>query len=130
MVDGSGLSRDNRAPCALELATLELAKTPRFSSIRNGLSVAGERGTLATRLRGTPLQGKLVAKTGSLSGVSGLAGYVDVKQPLEFSLLLNGSFSESTGVARREQMAQSIASYPDTPTADALVPAPDAPAPR
>jgi D-alanyl-D-alanine carboxypeptidase/D-alanyl-D-alanine-endopeptidase (penicillin-binding protein 4) len=124
MVDGSGLSRDNRAPCSLLLATLELARTPKFASIREGLSVAGERGTLATRFRGTPLQGKLVAKTGSLSGVSGLAGYMAVKTPIEFSLLLNGDFGESSGVARREQVAQVIASYPDAPTADVLVPAP------
>jgi serine-type D-Ala-D-Ala carboxypeptidase/endopeptidase (penicillin-binding protein 4) len=129
MVDGSGLSRDNRTPCTLLLATLDLARTPRFAAIHNGLSVAGARGTLATRLVGTPLQGKLVAKTGSLNGVSGLAGFVDVKQPLQFSLLLNGSFSESTGVGRREQMAQVIAQYPDTPAPDALVPAPASPAP-
>jgi D-alanyl-D-alanine carboxypeptidase/D-alanyl-D-alanine-endopeptidase (penicillin-binding protein 4) len=124
MVDGSGLSRDNRAPCSLLLATLELAQTPRFASIREGLSIAGERGTLATRFRGTPLRGKLVAKTGSLSGVSGLAGYMAVKTPIEFSLLLNGDFGESAGVARREQVAQVIASYPDAPAAAALVPAP------
>ncbi len=127
MVDGSGLSRDNRAPCSLLLATLELARTPKFTSIREGLSVAGERGTLATRFRGTPLQGKLVAKTGSLSGVAGLAGYVAVKLPLEFSLLLNGSFGESQGVGAREQVAQVIAAYPDSPAADALVPAPASP---
>jgi D-alanyl-D-alanine carboxypeptidase/D-alanyl-D-alanine-endopeptidase (penicillin-binding protein 4) len=127
MVDGSGLSRDNRAPCSLLLATLDLARTPKFASIREGLSVAGERGTLATRFRGTPLQGKLVAKTGSLSGVSGLAGYVAVKLPVQFSLLLNGDFGESSGIARREQVAQVIAAYPDAPAADVLVPAPTAP---
>jgi D-alanyl-D-alanine carboxypeptidase/D-alanyl-D-alanine-endopeptidase (penicillin-binding protein 4) len=124
MVDGSGLSRDNRAPCSLLLATLELARTPKFAGIREGLSVAGERGTLATRFRGTPLQGRLVAKTGSLSGVSGLAGFVAVKVPIEFSLLLNGDFGESAGIARREQVAQVIAAYPDAPAADVLVPAP------
>jgi D-alanyl-D-alanine carboxypeptidase/D-alanyl-D-alanine-endopeptidase (penicillin-binding protein 4) len=129
MVDGSGLSRDNRAPCSLLLATLELARTPKFASIRAGLSVAGERGTLATTFRGTPLQGKLVAKTGSLSGVTGLAGFVDVKLPIEFSLLINGSFSEGAGIGRREAAAEAIARYPDAPAADALVPAPAPPAP-
>lgn len=129
MVDGSGLSRDNRAPCSLLLATLELAQTPKFASIRSGLSVAGERGTLATRFRGTPLQGKLVAKTGSLSGVTGLAGFLDVKLPVQFSLLINGSFSESAGIGRREAVADVIARYPDAPAPDDLVPAPAAPAP-
>ena len=51
-----------------------------------------------------------------------------MKLPLEFSLLLNGSFSESTGVGKREQMAQVIAQYPNAPTADALVPQPAPPA--
>lgn len=131
MVDGSGLSRANRAPCSLLLATLDLANSnPRFASIRNGLSVAGERGTLATRFRGTPLQGNLVAKTGSLTGVTGLAGFVDVNVPLEFSLLVNGDFSESAGIGRREQVAGIIARYPDAPASDALVPVPArAPAP-
>jgi D-alanyl-D-alanine carboxypeptidase/D-alanyl-D-alanine-endopeptidase (penicillin-binding protein 4) len=130
MVDGSGLSRDNRAPCSLELATLALMSKPRFAWIRKGMSVAGEHGTLANSLKGTPLQGKLVAKTGSLNGVSGLTGFVDVKLPLEFSLLLNGGFSESTGVGKREQMAQVIAQYPNAPEAEALVPAPATPSPR
>ena len=76
----------------------QVRHAPFFASIREGLSVAGERGTLATRFRGTPLQGKLVAKTGSLSGVSGLAGYVAVKLPIQFSLLLNGDFGEYAGI--------------------------------
>jgi hypothetical protein len=59
--------------------------------------------------------------------VSGLAGYMAVKAPIEFSLLLNGDFGESTGIGRREQVARVIASYPDAPAADALVPAPVAP---
>ena len=127
MVDGSGLSRDNRAPCSLLLATLELSGSSRFASIKNGLSIAGERGTLATRLRGTPLQGKLTAKTGSLSGVAGLAGFINVNLPVTFSLLLNGDFAESTGIGRREAMALAIARYPDAPGPDALVPAPESP---
>lgn len=127
MVDGSGLARQDRATCALLVATLNLASAPKFATLRNSLAVAGERGTLATRMQGTPLQGKLVAKTGSLSGVSGMAGYVSVKQPITFSLLLNGRFSESAGTVAREEMAQAIGRYPDVPTADVLVPMPAAP---
>ena len=44
--------------------------------------------------------------------MTGLAGFVDVKLPVEFSLLLNGDFSESAGIARREQVAQVIAAIP------------------
>ncbi len=115
MNDGSGLARGDRATCAVLVETLNLANTPKFTTIRDSLAVAGERGTLATRLRGTPLQGKLVAKTGSLSGVSGLAGYVNVKQPMTFSLLLNGRFNEGTGLANREAMAAGNRSIPGRP---------------
>jgi hypothetical protein len=41
--------------------------------------------------------------------------------------LLNGDFGESSGIARREQVAQVIAAYPDAPAADVLVPAPTDP---
>jgi D-alanyl-D-alanine carboxypeptidase/D-alanyl-D-alanine-endopeptidase (penicillin-binding protein 4) len=124
LVDGSGLARQNRATCALLLAALDLADQPRFATLRDGMAVAGERGTLATRLRGTPLAGTLRAKTGSLSGVTGLTGFVTVGRPLEFALLVNGSFSESGGIGLRERMAATIAGYPDSPPAEDLVPMP------
>jgi D-alanyl-D-alanine carboxypeptidase/D-alanyl-D-alanine-endopeptidase (penicillin-binding protein 4) len=127
MVDGSGLARGNRATCTALLATLSLANNPKLATLRDGIAVAGERGTLATRLEGTPLEGNLRAKTGSLSGVSGLAGYVTLKRPVEFSLLLNGDFGESFGITRREQMAESIGRYPDVPPPDELIPLPIAP---
>ena len=124
LVDGSGLARQNRTTCALLLAALDLADQPRFATLRDGMAVAGERGTLATRLRGTPLAGTLRAKTGSLSGVTGLTGFVTVGRPLEFALLVNGSFSESGGIELRERMARTIAGYPDAPPAEDLVPMP------
>jgi D-alanyl-D-alanine carboxypeptidase/D-alanyl-D-alanine-endopeptidase (penicillin-binding protein 4) len=130
MVDGSGLARADRATCALLLAVLDRAGQPKFATLRDGLAIAGERGTLATTLRGTPLQGKLRAKTGSLNGVSGLAGFVDVGTPLTFSLLLNGRFGEGTGTVLREQMAEAIARYPDVPPAVQLIPVPGAPVRR
>ena len=129
MVDGSGLARQNRATCNLLLATIDLSRQPKFAAVANGLSVAGVDGTLATRLTSTPLKGKLKAKTGSLTGVSGLAGFVDVNRPLRFALLLNGGFGQSTGVGQRERMATAIGAYPDAPSADDLVPAPTGPAP-
>lgn len=129
MTDGSGLAREDRVTCALLLAVLGLAPDPRYATLRDGLAVAGKRGTLIERLRGTPLQGKLLAKTGSLAGVSGLAGFVDVTRPLRFALLLNGRFPESRGIALREQAARAVAGYPDAPPPEVLVPQPLAPTP-
>jgi D-alanyl-D-alanine carboxypeptidase/D-alanyl-D-alanine-endopeptidase (penicillin-binding protein 4) len=41
--------------------------------------VAGRDGTLAGRFRGTPLEGRLVAKTGTLNATNALAGYLTAK---------------------------------------------------
>ena len=45
--------------------------------LRDGLAVAGETGTLAERWRGTPVAGRLRAKTGSLRNVTALAGEIE-----------------------------------------------------
>jgi D-alanyl-D-alanine carboxypeptidase/D-alanyl-D-alanine-endopeptidase (penicillin-binding protein 4) len=124
ILDGSGLSRDTRVTCALLDASLALTDRPELASARTGLSVAGTRGTLATRLGGTPLEGRLFAKTGTLDGVSGLAGFVEVLTPLRFAYLANGSFSEQSAYALREEVATVLSRYPDVPPADVLVPLP------
>lgn len=129
MVDGSGLSRTDTVPCQTLQAILELPVRPRFVPIRDALAIAGQRGTLATRFKNTPLAGNLSAKTGTLSGVSGLAGFVTSDRPLSFSILLNGTFGESTAFALRETMATTIAGFPQTTAGAALVPAPNAPIP-
>src|SRR6185436_19939593 len=97
LADGSGLEVTNQASCDLLAATLRVpdgAGAPRLSPL---LAVAGRSGTLSLRLAGTPLEGKLRAKTGSLNGVSGLAGYLDGRRGLSFAFVANGSFSESAG---------------------------------
>ena len=128
LVDGSGLSRDDRATCNLLLATLERSSDARYRAVSDGLPVAAQSGTLADRLHGTVLAGRLAAKTGSLDGVTGLVGSLALRAPLQFAFLANGSFPESVGVALRERLATTLATYPDAPPATALVPAPASPA--
>ena len=74
--------------------------------------MAGQTGTLAPRLAGTPLDGKLRAKTGSLDGVSGLAGYVDGRRALSFALLANGNLSDAAGRLLQDRIAALLAAYP------------------
>jgi D-alanyl-D-alanine carboxypeptidase/D-alanyl-D-alanine-endopeptidase (penicillin-binding protein 4) len=128
LVDGSGLDHGNRVPCATLASVLALAGTPEYQPVLDGLPVAGADGTLAGRLEGTPLAGKLHAKTGSLNGASGLAGFLDTGRPLRFALLVNGDIPDlAAAEAVREPFAVVLATFPNAPIPDALVPAPLAP---
>ena len=75
--DGSGLSRyDYVAPEALAKVLAALYRRPDFQVLYDALPVAGVDGTLASRMKGTPAAGNVHAKTGSLTGVRSLSGYV------------------------------------------------------
>jgi serine-type D-Ala-D-Ala carboxypeptidase/endopeptidase (penicillin-binding protein 4) len=127
LVDGSGLDRGDRATCGQLAGALDLGEDPARGALWGGLAVAGEAGTLRPSFGGTPLQGRLRGKTGSLEGVTALAGLVDVARPLRFAFLAGGGFSETEGFALRERVATIVAEFPDAPPADQLVPAPASP---
>ena len=94
IVDGSGLSRHNLVSPKAIAQTLQLmAKTPQAKVYRDSLPVAGISGTLRNRFRNTMAQGNIQAKTGSMTGVSALSGYLDVPgyQPLVLSIMVNQS---------------------------------------
>jgi D-alanyl-D-alanine carboxypeptidase/D-alanyl-D-alanine-endopeptidase (penicillin-binding protein 4) len=114
LVDGSGLDRGNRSTCRLELATLDLAsRSASLSAINAGLAVAGETGTLIHRYNGTPIQGRLEAKTGSLDNVMGMVGHEEVGHPLRFAFITNGNFSWPQGEAVEDRVAFALATYPN-----------------
>jgi len=122
--DGSGLDRGNRVSCDVLVATLALAARPELATLYDGLPVAGQTGTLHDQFLGTSLVGNLRGKTGSLDGVSGLAGVLDLGGRVQFAFLDNGSFTELEGAGLRVGIGEIIGRYPDAPTVDALVPAP------
>ena len=73
ITDGSGLDRSNVLTCELLVGVLDHAGTS--GTIHDALPVAGTSGTLADVFVGTPVQGVLRAKTGTLSGAKSLSGY-------------------------------------------------------
>jgi serine-type D-Ala-D-Ala carboxypeptidase/endopeptidase (penicillin-binding protein 4) len=79
VVDGSGLSRqDLVAPRAIVALLVAMARSPRFQDYYGALPVAGIDGTLSDRFKGTPLAGRLHAKTGTIEHVNSLSGYMDL----------------------------------------------------
>jgi serine-type D-Ala-D-Ala carboxypeptidase/endopeptidase (penicillin-binding protein 4) len=101
LADGSGLSRHNLiSPEALVQTLRFMANSPAASIYRQSLPIAGESGTLKNRLNNTPNRVILQAKTGTLSGVSALSGYIEVPdyEPLVFSIIVNQSGLSATSM--------------------------------
>jgi D-alanyl-D-alanine carboxypeptidase/D-alanyl-D-alanine-endopeptidase (penicillin-binding protein 4) len=91
------------------------AGTPaEYQALSRSLPTAGVDGTLADRMQGTAAEGKVRAKTGTLTGVSCLSGYVEAggNPRLAFSVLMNDlTCSEDTARHLQDEMAAQMASY-------------------
>lgn len=101
LVDGSGLSRQNLVSPEAIVQTLQgMAQSPNRSTYRTSLAVAGVSGTLKHRFQGSPVEGKLQGKTGTLRGVVALSGYLNPPNypPLVFSMLVNQTDLPATQV--------------------------------
>ena len=98
VIDGSGLSRrDAVSPDAL-LAVLQRMYDPTGESpFMKGLPVAGVDGSLSNRMRNSPAMKRVRAKTGTMSNIRTLAGYVTTRdgERLAFVILINNF--EGTG---------------------------------
>jgi D-alanyl-D-alanine carboxypeptidase/D-alanyl-D-alanine-endopeptidase (penicillin-binding protein 4) len=80
LADGSGLSQYDRfTPRALVAILAHDWAGPNRMTVLNALPIAGRRGDLRAAMRGTPAEGRVFAKTGSMSHVRGLAGYVSTR---------------------------------------------------
>ncbi|MEL7243783.1 MAG: D-alanyl-D-alanine carboxypeptidase/D-alanyl-D-alanine-endopeptidase [Cyanobacteria bacterium J06629_18] len=92
LVDGSGLSRkDLISPQALVQTLQGMAKSRYASVFRASLPVAGKNGTLKYRFKNMAPEGLVQAKTGTMTGVITLAGYVNAPSygPVAFSIMVN-----------------------------------------
>ena len=92
--DGSGLSRyDYLSPDAVIGLLTYLWRDPALiDNFRSALPVSGVSGNLAQRLKGTPAEGRVWAKSGSMSQVRSLSGYLVTVagEPLVFSFMAGG----------------------------------------
>lgn len=114
-MDGSGLSRSNYiTPIAQVKYLSNIMKKPFFNIFFKSLPKAGETGTLKKMFVNSIATGKLRAKTGTLSNVRALTGYLDTRSGdrLCFSLLVN-NFSGNTEIIKKriETLIESIIYY-------------------
>jgi D-alanyl-D-alanine carboxypeptidase/D-alanyl-D-alanine-endopeptidase (penicillin-binding protein 4) len=111
LVDGSGLSRSNRAtPRRLVRFLAAMTGRDEFDAWYASLPVAGRDGTLAGRMRSGPARGRCHAKTGTLSNVSALSGFCEARSGdlYAFSILMNGVYP--TGARQlQDRMAHALA---------------------
>jgi D-alanyl-D-alanine carboxypeptidase/D-alanyl-D-alanine-endopeptidase (penicillin-binding protein 4) len=93
--DGSGLSRKNRiSPVTLAQAIAKAGADDRTASLVEGLPTAHFSGTLSRRFNHSPDgDGVVRAKTGTLSGVHSLAGYVQDRNgvPIAFAVMADAA---------------------------------------
>lgn len=90
--DGGGMSPYNRlAPRGVTIFLRWVAAQPWGMAWRATLPIGGVDGTLGSRFKGTTLQGKLFAKTGTLNATNALSGYFTAKsgKTLTFSAYAN-----------------------------------------
>jgi D-alanyl-D-alanine carboxypeptidase/D-alanyl-D-alanine-endopeptidase (penicillin-binding protein 4) len=90
--DGSGLSRDDMVTAEATLQLLTYMRRHRYANaFREALPIAGVDGTIRNRMKGTPAQNNLRAKTGELRSASSLSGFVTTAagEELVFSIMVN-----------------------------------------
>jgi len=111
--DGSGMCPYNRiAPRAYTQLLSWAGRQAWGNDFRESLPIAGVDGTLINRFTVSPLKSKLWAKTGTMTGVNALSGYLTAQSGrlLAFSILVNGHRPGSEAELHAvDQIAEAIA---------------------
>ncbi len=117
LVDGSGLSHYNLVSAELLLGVLKYVyetEPDLYEILAESFPIAGVDGTLSHRMIATDAFNNVRAKTGTLSGVSSLSGYLKSKSGhlLAFSILMQ-NFVDNTGTARafQDEICKILAGY-------------------
>jgi serine-type D-Ala-D-Ala carboxypeptidase/endopeptidase (penicillin-binding protein 4) len=119
IVDGSGLSRRNGvAPEVLVAILQRMYDSSGASPWMTGLPIAGRDGTLAGRMKGTPAEDNVRAKTGTMSNIRALAGYVRTRDGETLAFAIMADNFEGPGSAATEaidRIAVRLASFSRDP---------------
>ena len=118
--DGSGLSRNDYLSAEALVQTLAAAwaRPDLRGPLLEALPEAGRPGTMSRRLAGTAAAGRVHAKTGSMSNVRSLAGYVRTAadEPLAFAFLSNGFDVPGSEIdARVDELLLALVALPPAP---------------
>jgi len=113
-VDGSGLTRSNRAaPREVVDLLLGMRKQDVGETFIQDLPLTGAEGTVDDRMHGTAANRRCRVKTGTLTGVSNLSGYCFNKsgKVMAFSILMGSVGSTSTAHLYQDRIAGLVASF-------------------
>ena len=113
-VDGSGLTRSGRASPSQVVGLLQsMRSTAVGDDFIRDLALAGREGTVASRMHGTPADGRCRTKTGTLTGVSNLSGYCFNRdgKTMVFSVLMAGVRDLGLAHAEQDRIAGAVAGY-------------------
>ncbi len=113
LFDGSGLDRaDHTTPADVVTLLQRVWMTPTGNLLHAALPVVGEQGTVEHIGVHTPAQGRCVAKTGTLDGVTNLAGYCTPRggATLAFALMIDGP-SNAAAIPMLSRAVAAIARY-------------------
>lgn len=112
VADGSGLSLYNYVSPHEEVAFLKYTYENKeiFDCLYHSLPIAGVDGTLRRRMRGTKADGNVRAKTGTVAGVSSLAGYLYAPNGhfVCFSIINMGVMKASTGRNFQDRICEAL----------------------
>ena len=103
LVDGSGLSRrDVISPDTLLIVLRHMYAAGPTSPFVTALPIAGVDGSLESRMTGTSAQRNVRAKTGTMSNIRSLAGYVTTRdgEPLAFAIMVNNFEGPGAGAVQ------------------------------
>ena len=92
----------------------KVAAGPKGEILRASLSLAGEDGTLEKRLMGLPPGVVVRGKTGTMHGVSSLAGLIEIERDgntrdtVAFAMIVNGTRGAATARAAQDELVRAI----------------------